>query len=1133
MQQPSAKQVTTIEAVDCLASKIEALSKSQSISLSPISHPNPIESQSKNSEFDTTSRTDTRSVNWLALIFLIWIVGFSFQLLRMGIALASIHRIVGKSLPIETSEIASCTQWNCRTDLSGVRFAQSEEIEVPITTGVFFAKILLPSNTMQRSSEELRMILLHELAHVQRKDLLWQVVIAVVSSVYWFQPLVWLANGLVGREREQACDDLVICKGESQVRYACMLLDFASQMSRRGPDWVGSVPAVQKPIEYRVESILSPTVSREPFGRLARKCLFVTAVGLVFVIGGIRPFEPVANAAPTPPKTIQDSESSSDENPKIALPYVLKGLVTDAAGEPLMNAKIEVEYCTWKSDHTKVPSARIVHRSWSTMSNAKGEYSIDTSGLDASGIDPKAYKLNFLGWVYSEGHVSQMLTASGRYVLGKGKLPPQRLPRGRVITGQVVSAKANSEGKTRVKNAIVRLSDSSFWQSKSIRCEPDGSFEVTIPEVGEVEILAVADGLAAKRVYATKDSTVGEIALEEGTVVKGKVLGEDGQPLSGVVVAIEQSQFHTLDKLHRNGRLKPSSAVKTAMDGSFRLPPHRELSVVMVAASWRAHDAPDGFVNIFSDQKPPIIAPQEVELDGNKEYELILRAKKPILVSGTVRWPNGKPAKGVQLTASIMAGSQGRNGDVVETNAEGKYTLQYPANSKFAHMSCLGLRNADDKYFYADPDNKIEMGSKRLQSMSLTDLSKDLTRVDWKLVPKEPFAVSTPKPARKVSIKNKAAESAFSEISSRWHRTPADEKDYQELLRELFRFEKKYRGESAAVNALQLVIKRTERSTNSNGDQERAVELLKEHYLDHSEIDLCMRSMIYGLPSSEIENFFLLVAEKNSLDRVKASALFCHAMYLSEQLELQTYLARYDWDVLKMGDLAEETRTHFIGVMKVVKRQDVEALRAEIRNLASKLKAQYGEIKQRIFLSYVNGFRAHPHQPTDKSTVKTFGELADRILFELDSLVEGNEVPDFDGVDPEGRKFSLSDHRGKVVLIMFSADWCGPCKALYPENRELVKKFKDRPFQLISVMGDHEQDTVAKAVTDGDINWLTTWDGFGGPIASKWNVSSWPKIFIIDHKGIIRATETVSKEREAQIARLIKEAEGDQKGEGQ
>jgi thiol-disulfide isomerase/thioredoxin len=59
----------------------------------------------------------------------------------------------------------------------------------------------------------------------------------------------------------------------------------------------------------------------------------------------------------------------------------------------------------------------------------------------------------------------------------------------------------------------------------------------------------------------------------------------------------------------------------------------------------------------------------------------------------------------------------------------------------------------------------------------------------------------------------------------------------------------------------------------------------------------------------------------------------------------------------------------------------------------------------------------------------------------------------------DGEKLPLKGYRGKVVLLVFWASWCGPCMAVVPNEREIVEKLKDRPFALIGVNGDEESRT--------------------------------------------------------------------------
>ena len=89
--------------------------------------------------------------------------------------------------------------------------------------------------------------------------------------------------------------------------------------------------------------------------------------------------------------------------------------------------------------------------------------------------------------------------------------------------------------------------------------------------------------------------------------------------------------------------------------------------------------------------------------------------------------------------------------------------------------------------------------------------------------------------------------------------------------------------------------------------------------------------------------------------------------------------------------------------------------------------------------------------------------------------------------------------------MTFSGNWCGPCRGMYPDERELVKDLKDKPFALLSVNTDADQATLQKSIKDGEITWRCWWDGgMEGPISASWNITSYPTIFVLDGMGTIR-----------------------------
>ena len=78
---------------------------------------------------------------------------------------------------------------------------------------------------------------------------------------------------------------------------------------------------------------------------------------------------------------------------------------------------------------------------------------------------------------------------------------------------------------------------------------------------------------------------------------------------------------------------------------------------------------------------------------------------------------------------------------------------------------------------------------------------------------------------------------------------------------------------------------------------------------------------------------------------------------------------------------------------------------------------------------------------------------------------------------------------------------------MFPHERSLVKRLKDKPFALIGVNSDIDKLYLKKRMKAESITWRSFWNGplgTSGPISSEWGVRGWPTIYILDHKGVIR-----------------------------
>ena len=102
---------------------------------------------------------------------------------------------------------------------------------------------------------------------------------------------------------------------------------------------------------------------------------------------------------------------------------------------------------------------------------------------------------------------------------------------------------------------------------------------------------------------------------------------------------------------------------------------------------------------------------------------------------------------------------------------------------------------------------------------------------------------------------------------------------------------------------------------------------------------------------------------------------------------------------------------------------------------------------------------------------------------------------------------------------------------MYPHERSLVEKLKDKPFVILGVNSDKDREKPKKLAEAGTVTWRSFWNGgsTGGPISTDWSVQGWPTVYLIDHKGVIRYKNPQAKGGEKKldeaIEKLVKEAE--------
>ena len=138
---------------------------------------------------------------------------------------------------------------------------------------------------------------------------------------------------------------------------------------------------------------------------------------------------------------------------------------------------------------------------------------------------------------------------------------------------------------------------------------------------------------------------------------------------------------------------------------------------------------------------------------------------------------------------------------------------------------------------------------------------------------------------------------------------------------------------------------------------------------------------------------------------------------------------------------------------------------------------------------------------------------------------KGKAFPDFTATDAiTGHKFSLSDLRGKVVLVDFWATWCGPCVQELPNVSRAYSQYHKQGFEIVSISLDSDRRRFESFVRSKRMNWHHVMDGGGWKtrLAGKYGINSIPRMYVLDPAGVCIAENVRGGDLDSAIKRGLK-----------
>ena len=229
-----------------------------------------------------------------SLLVLAWLAGSGLSLLRAIRAGRTLRRLTQRAEPIRALQIIAMLA-GCARDAGVGRLPSlvgSADAAVPYVSGLLRPSIVLPASLVAADEPTLRGILLHELAHIRRRDLWVGLGQRLVAALYWWNPLVHRLNSRLAEMREDLCDNYVLAHISDPRDYAQTLVDLASQAAAaRVVPSMGLLTRNPNRLSGRIQRILQedrPMATR--LGGVSKVLLmvFVFALGVASTLFVIR-----------------------------------------------------------------------------------------------------------------------------------------------------------------------------------------------------------------------------------------------------------------------------------------------------------------------------------------------------------------------------------------------------------------------------------------------------------------------------------------------------------------------------------------------------------------------------------------------------------------------------------------------------------------------------------------------------------------------------------------------------------------------------------------------------------------------------------------------------------------------------
>ena len=258
--------------------------------VSPPLPPNPIPQSSHKS---SSVSHFFQNISYHTVLLSVYIGGVFIATILLGMGFWRVHRLRRSVHHFGGADVLSrLDAWCVHLGVSDrVDIGISDCISVPTVVGIWHPLIIVPKPVAENGSDaDWDGILVHELAHIKRRDAHWNLLSILVSVLYWYQPFVYWARRDLDNAREYACDDWAVHTLGDSESYAQTLMEVTARTDRRLAQALSLDMARTSRVLHRVNRVLNLSVSVMPkIGRLMSGVVCGLMVMCAGLLGSLRP----------------------------------------------------------------------------------------------------------------------------------------------------------------------------------------------------------------------------------------------------------------------------------------------------------------------------------------------------------------------------------------------------------------------------------------------------------------------------------------------------------------------------------------------------------------------------------------------------------------------------------------------------------------------------------------------------------------------------------------------------------------------------------------------------------------------------------------------------------------------------